>query len=302
MKQEHYEQAQSELTQDLQNIAYEWQLDFSLKSDAFNDANVTAHHGIIPQDIAVDVNSMSVEEANVYRAIVERYAMQFCKPAVYDVSTGEVSVENGKLKYEAKKLVEQGWKAHTSCKKDEEASSCFISEGDYVVKLEGGSIVEKETTPPKRYTEGTLIKDMASIAKFVKDPQIKEILKQKDAGKKGESGGIGTTATRASIIENLKTRGYIEEKQGKLISTPKAREFYSILPMEIKSATITAKWWLMQQDVAEGKADVNCIQRSVVEVFNAHKDTAYQGVTLHYSKGQRSKKFLKKKYKRSYKK
>ena len=64
--------------------------------------------------------------------------------------------------------------------------------------------MEKETTPPKPYTEGTLIADMASIAKYVKDPETKAILKRKDDGKKGEHGGIGTTATRAEIIEKLK--------------------------------------------------------------------------------------------------
>lgn len=61
-----------------------------------------------------------------------------------------------------------------------------------------------------KYTEGTLIADMASIAKYVTDPEVKAILKQKDDGKKGEHGGIGTTATRASIIEKLKERGYMD--------------------------------------------------------------------------------------------
>ena len=281
LKSEHYEQAESTLGIAMRNLSETWQLDFSLKSTAFNDSNVTAHHGIIPQDISVDVSKMSKDEANVYRAIVERYAFQFMKPAEYDVSTGVIEVENGKLKYEAKKLVGAGWKAHGEDeKKDEIEANVLVPEGDYVVKLDEGKIVEKETTPPKRYTEGTLIADMACISKYVKDSEIKEILKKKDDGKKGENGGIGTTATRASIIETLKKRGYVEEEKGKLISTKLARTLYKMLPEDIKGADVTARWWLIQQEIEEGKADVNSIMHSVVDVFNSHKDTAYAGMNL----------------------
>lgn len=139
------------------------------------------------------------------------------------------------------------------------------------------AVTEKETAPPKPYTEGTLIADMASIAKYVTDPEVKAILKQKDDGKKGEHGGIGTTATRASIIEKLKERGYLEDVKGKIRSTDKARAFYHLLPPEIRGADVTARWWLIQQDIADGKADVNDLQRSVIEVFNGHRETAYVG-------------------------
>lgn len=121
---------------------------------------------------------------------------------------------------------------------------------------------------------------MASIAKYVTDPEVKSILKQKDDGKKGEHGGIGTTATRASIIEKLKERGYLEDVKGKIRSTEKARAFYHLLPSEIRGADVTARWWLIQQDIAEGMADVNALQESVVEVFNAHKETAYVGASI----------------------
>lgn len=286
LKNEHYEQASSVLSTALQNLNMNINLDFSLKSSAFNDENVTAHHGIIPQDIKVDVSSMTKDEFYVYHAIVVRYAMQFMKPAEYDVSSGVVDVENGKLKYEAKKLVSAGWKAKnekTEVEKKENEDVCsLVPAGNYSLYLSDGNVVEKETAPPKRYTEGTLISDMSCIAKYVKDSEIKEILKKKDDGKKGENGGIGTTATRAAIIEKLKLRGYVEESGGKLISTKLGREFFKLLPDDIKSADVTAKWWLMQQDVENGSLDVNVIQESVVSVFNSHKNTAYNddGVSL----------------------
>ena len=158
----------------------------------------------------------------------------------------------------------------------------WLDEGNYQLKNIVCEILVKETTPPKPYTEGTLISDMASIAKYVSDPNIKAILKQKDDGKKGEHGGIGTTATRAAIIEKLKQRGYLEEKAGKIRSTEKARTFYHLLPNEIKGADTTAHWWLIQQDIAGGTANINDLQDSVVDVFHQHQDSAYQGVSLKY--------------------
>lgn len=156
----------------------------------------------------------------------------------------------------------------------------WLPEGTHLIAAIACEITEGETTPPVPYTEGTLIADMASIAKYVTDPEVAEILKRKDDGKKGEHGGIGTTATRASIIEKLKDRGYIEDVKGKIRSTEKGRAFYRVLPPEISGADVTARWWLIQQDIAEGRADVNALQESVVEVFNAHKETAYVGASI----------------------
>ena len=91
-------------------------------------------------------------------------------------------------------------------------------------------------------------------------------------------------ATRASIIEKLKERGYLEDvPKGKTVqirSTEKGRAFYHLLPPEIAGADVTARWWLIQQDIAEGKADVNTLQENVIEVFKAHQDTAYVGASI----------------------
>ena len=180
---------------------------------------------------------------------------------------------------------EAGFKAVFGNVSDEDGDDAasgnpWIDEGDHRLERIECAVTEKETAPPKPYTEGTLIADMASIAKYVTDPEVKAILKQKDDGKKGEHGGIGTTATRASIIEKLKERGYLEDVKGKIRSTDKARAFYHLLPSEIRGADVTARWWLIQQDIAEGKADVNSLQQSVIEVFKGHQDTAYVGASI----------------------
>lgn len=287
LKEEHREQAPAVLSQAMENLGVSWPLDYSLHSKAFNDGNVTAHHGIIPQEAKAPVSKkMTTDEAKVYTAICERYAMQFLPPAVYDVSESTADVDGGSLVLTVKRLVDAGFKAvfgnvsDESDGADSDSENPLVPEGSHTLDGISCAIDEKETTPPKPYTEGTLIADMASIAKYVKDPEIREILKRKDDGKKGEHGGIGTTATRSSIIENLKNRGYLEERKGKVRATDKAKAFYALLPPEIRGADVTARWWLIQQDIADGKADVNALQDSVIEVFNHHRETAYVGASI----------------------
>lgn len=286
LKEEHREQAPAVLSQAMENLGVSWPLDYSLHSKAFNDGNVTAHHGIIPQEAKAPVSKMTTEEAKVYTAICERYAMQFLPPAVYDVSESTADVDGGSLVLTAKRLIDAGFKAvfgnvsDESYGADSDSENPLVPEGSHTLDGISCAIDEKETTPPKPYTEGTLIADMASIAKYVKDPEIREILKRKDDGKKGEHGGIGTTATRSSIIEGLKTRGYLEERKGKVRATDKAKAFYALLPPEIRGADVTARWWLIQQDIADGKVDVNALQDSVIEVFNHHRETAYVGASI----------------------
>lgn len=286
LKEEHFAQAPAVLAQAMENVGATWPLDYSIHSKAFNEKNVTAHHGIIPQEIEVPVGDMTEDEVKVYTAIVERYAAQFLPPAVYDVSTSSFEAEGGTFQAVSTRLREAGFKSvfphmSKSGKADGDVSkNSWLPEGTHLIAAIACEITEGETTPPVPYTEGTLIADMASIAKYVTDPEVAEILKRKDDGKKGEHGGIGTTATRASIIEKLKDRGYIEDVKGKIRSTEKGRAFYRVLPPEISGADVTARWWLIQQDIAEGRADVNALQESVVEVFNAHKETAYVGASI----------------------
>lgn len=283
LKEEHFVQAPTVVGQAMRNIGVSWSLDFSIHSKAFNEKNVTAHHGIIPQEANVSIDEMTKDEAKVYTAIVERYAMQFLPPAVYDVSTSFFDVEGGRLSSVCRRLREAGFTTtfgNNDDNEEDQTGDLWVEAGTHLLEDIACTISEKETTPPKPYTEGTLIADMASIAKYVIDPKIKEILKRKDDGKKGEHGGIGTTATRSSIIEILKMRGYLEEVKGKLRSTEKARAFYSLLPPEIAGADVTARWWLIQQEIAEGKTNVNALQENVVEVFLGHKDTAYVGAQI----------------------
>lgn len=274
LKEEHFMDAPQVLNQALANLGQSLKLDFSIKSKAFNDNNVTAHHGIIPQEVNLDISQMSQIEFNVYREIVLRYAMQFMKPETSIVSVSTIIMDRGILEYKVSRITDPGWRNRDSEK------GIWIPEGAHTGTVTSVAILEKETAPPKPYTEGTLISDMASIAKYVEDNEIKMILKKKDDGKKGENGGIGTTATRSAIIEILKRRGFIEEKKGIIHATALGKEFFDLLPDEIKKADTTANWWILQQQVANGEADVTAIQKNVIDVFCMHKDGAYAEADL----------------------
>lgn len=283
LKDEHFAEAPAVLGIAMENIGASWQLDFTIQSKAFDSSKVPDHHGIIPQENAVDVSNLSEDERRVYEAVVERYAMQFLPPAVWRVSTSMFEVEEGAFTHTCRQLESPGWKGTFGSAVEQDADDStegWIEAGRHALSIAECRVGERETRPPAPYTEGTLITDMASIAKYVTDPEVKAVLKKKDEGKRGEHGGIGTTATRASIIEKLKARGFIEERGGKLRSTEKGRTFYGLLPDEIKSADTTARWWLMQEEIAEGEGDVNAIQRSVVEVFERHRETAYVGASV----------------------
>ena len=132
-----------------------------------------------------------------------------------------------------------------------------ISNGEYriILKNKNLEIEERETKAKKAYTESALISDMTSISKYVKNEKIRLILKEKDKEKKGENGSIGTPATRASIIEGLFKRRYLERKGKTITSTELAREYLTTLPENLKSADMTALWWSIQEEIKEGKSE-----------------------------------------------
>ncbi len=305
LKEEHFKEA-PELFRTILNGALpgKYQLDFTRHSACFNDKLVTAHHGIIPQKNNIDPSKLTSEERRVYQAIVDRYAMQFMKPLVQKVSTSVIRCpfEGYKhtLEHVAYETIDPGYtaffgkdsgkkkSADTGAAEDDLAGTeeagmtgqngWFFPAGDHQGRAESYDIEEKETKPPARYTDGTLAADMASIAKYVKDPEIREILKKKDEGKKGENGSIGTVATRGVIVENLIRRGFLERSGKNILSTRLGREFFAVLPEEITQADTTARWWLIQEAIKDGtETDVNAIQKSVIDVFMHHKDTAYEG-------------------------
>ena len=283
LPEEYHAQAPATLAAAFANVGRSWDVDASLRGRAFDDAKVGAHGAIIPQETRFDARCLRDHDRWAYEAVVERYAMQFARPLAYEECSSSVPCEAGSLEHRARRVTDPGFTAAFGEPEEEgedESPAAWVDPGRHEGKVASCELREGKTSPPKPYTEGTLVTDMASAAKYVSDPALKAALKSKDEGKAGEHGGIGTTATRADVIERLKARGFVEESGGKIRSTEKGRSFYDLVPADIRGADLTARWWLIQQEVAAGRADVNAVQRAVAEAFEAHRGEAYAGKSL----------------------
>ncbi len=276
LKVEHHKEAPQVIGKAMAKLNETYPVDYRIRSQCFQDKFVTAHHAIIPTQSDFDIRKLTVDERRVYEEICRFYIMQFLPPMKKRQLTATVKLPQGELRAVSTFVLEEGY--HQYFHKDVESDegnedghdSFDFKPGKYDVLMEEGMISEKETNPPKRYTQATLIRDMTSIAKYVKDKEIKDLLKKKDKDKKGENGSIGTSATRSQIVDTLLKRGYVEMKGKQIISTKLGKDFYHLLPPEVKTADLTAKWWVIQEDIKEGKADVSDLVNSVLENFRPH--------------------------------
>ena len=243
------------------NLGITAPVDYSIKSKCFNDKYLAGepHHAIIPTAQKYDISKLSADELKVYKAICLYYIVQFLKNREKDQTTVSIAGKN-KSKFSAVAAVttEPGYYGymHNGKTDDKPSPITDFSAGPIYVTLSDPKVEEKKTKPPARYTQASLIKDMTCIAKYVKDPEIKKILIDKDSDKQKENGSIGTPATRDKIVSTLISRGYIKEVgSGKTVhieSTDLGKSFYDILPDSLKSADTTAVWWKLTQDIQHG--------------------------------------------------
>ena len=274
LSEEHFKEAPKLLPIVIKNLEVNIKVNYSEenKSRAFNDKNITAHHGIIPT-LNGDISSFNKEEKNIYELIAKRYVIQFMTKKKVEKTEGILNIEDNIFKSTSSKTLDKGYSVIYSEDKeenDEITGLSNIKEGIYNIetKKEDYKIEERESQPKKAYTEATLLKDMTSISKYVKDPKIKEILLKKDKDKKGESGSIGTPATRASIIEGLFKKGYLEYQGKNIKSTALAIEYLKTLPEELKAADMTALWYVIQEDIKDGKVGKEALIRYVLDDIN----------------------------------
>lgn len=227
-----------------------------LKSKTWNSQKVTAHHGIIPTvNAKVNLNAMTESERKVYELIRAYYLAQFLGEYEYLQRQVEVAVEGYCFKASSTSPRQLGWKHAIKSVKghDDEELACDESSIPKLTEHELLSISavhmdSRKTKPKARFTEGTLIAAMKSIAQYVENPQLKKVLK--------ETSGIGTEATRANIIETLLSREYLKRQGKQLISTSKGRELIHRLPQSITNPATTALWEQILEDIAQGTSEL----------------------------------------------
>lgn len=224
----------------------------------FNSKKVSDHHAIIPtvSSLSKDISYLPESEAKVYRLILNKLNASVGYPlventtkivAIFDsfefTNTGKVIKDEGFTKY---------LKEYTS-KKSEDTIFPNVNIGDEL-EIKEKNIKEKYTTPPKHFTEDSLLKAMEIAGNDVLEKGIEV-----------ERRGIGTPATRAGIIENLIYKGYIKRDKRNLISTRKGLNLVSIVIDEFKSPKTTAEWEMGLSEIANGKEDKEIFLKEIEE-------------------------------------
>lgn len=236
----------------------------SFKGRAFNSSKVSAHHAIIPTITSANWDSLSKKEQNIYKIIARSYIAQFYPLYEYDETklTIDVMADGQTYQFQATARIDTclGWKKlYANDKGNEETAVDDDTQDNDLRNLSSGIdglcnktvATEHETKPPSLYTMTSLLGDLTRVAKYVKDPKLADILKNKDKDKQGEHGGIGTPATRSSIIQNLFERGYLAEKGKSIVSTDKGKDLYDKLDDLIRYPDMTAIWHEQQQSIKD---------------------------------------------------
>ena len=211
------------------------------RSRAWNDAKVSAHHGIIPTPAARGLVRLTGKHRAVYSLIRARYLAQFLPDHEYDRTQADFDCAGHALRAVGKVVVEPGWKRalpeSLAPTKGREAAAPQplpgMAEGARYPVLEV-NLKDAWTQPPKPLTEGELIKAMKNVARLVQDPILKQKLK--------DTTGIGTEATRAGIIQGLLDRGYLTKHGKALNATPAAFSLIDAVPRAIADPGTTAIW------------------------------------------------------------
>ena len=220
-----------------------------------NDAKVTDHHAIIPTEQYVDLNKLSREERHIYDLVVRRFIAVLSTPFEYDEMQVTVTVGKNKFYTKGQSVKSAGWKAlyDSSLAEDDDGDEDISSQSlppltqGMSVTVSNVRMVAGKTVPPSRYTEATLLSAMENPTGQVDDGSLKDALKT--------AGGLGTPATRADIIEKLFDSFCVERRGKEIFPTSKGKQLIEIVPTDLKSAELTAKWEQKLSLIAKGNAN-----------------------------------------------
>ncbi|MGJ7523726.1 DNA topoisomerase 3 [Variovorax sp. LT1P1] len=224
--------------------------DASIKSKTWDDAKITAHHGIIPTSMRADTSRLAEWEMNLYQLIVRQYIAQFYPVHAYDENTVHASAIGEAFAARGRLVTEHGWKQLFQAPLDPEddTQDLPVMQGDDPVQFGEAVRHDKRTTAPKRFTEGTLPPAMENVFRYMEDPEDRKTLKDGD--------GIGTPATRGAIIEELKRRGFLTNSGKWLVSTEAGRAVLAMLPPEVKSPSLTAHFQRQLREIEQGARSI----------------------------------------------
>lgn len=274
--------------------------DQSIKSKAWNDTKITAHHAIVPTEKSPHNCQLNPFEKNIYLMIVRQYLVQFYPVYRYQQTTLTVKIAQGLFNTNAKMEQQLGWKTlfpmkqgkkeHKEKNESQENSLPRLTKGQ-VLHCQQGELVEKHTSPPESFTDATLLSAMTGIARFVSDQNIKKVLRDTD--------GLGTDATRAGIIDLLFKRNFLQRNGKQIVATEIGIALINALPAMATLPDMTAQWEALLTAISDKKASyLNFMQpliNTVTEMVASASQQSFTGLPKIAFKPKRKKrKFTKK--------
>lgn len=241
----------------------------------FDNSKVTDHHAIIPTNMDPRRQALSPDEKRVYDMIAKRFIAAFYPDCKFSQTTVLADVNKVGFKATGKQILENGWRNVYAGKVDNETpqNEDEMQVMPTFIKGESGphepSLLKKQTTPPKMYTEGTLLRAMETAGKFVDDSELRDAMKEN---------GIGRPSTRAAIIELLFKRRYIRKERKSLVATPAGIALCNAIKERLlKSAELTGQWEKKLRDIERGTYNagtfINELKQQINEiVLNVLRD------------------------------
>lgn len=220
-----------------------------------DDKKVSDHHAIIPTEEYVQLEHMTNEERKIYDLVVRRFISVLYPPFEYEQTTMKASACGQTFVAKGKIITHAGWHQIYETWDEEDTDEEYTPADQPLPKLKKGqslpihtvTITSGKTKPPARFTEATLLSAMENPVKYMEssDAKARKTL--------GETGGLGTVATRADIIEKLFHSFLIEKKGNELFVTSKGKQLLELVPDDLKKPELTASWEMQLADISKGK-------------------------------------------------
>ena len=219
----------------------------------FDNSKVTDHHAIIPTGDVRALATLNEQEMKVFGLVVHRFVAAFYPPCEYAQTTVLATAGDVAFKATGRTILSEGWRMVYAADRDDEeeeqkddADNAVLPE--FTIGESGPhipSLTQKTTTPPKRYTEASLLQAMETAGKLVDDETLRDAMKEN---------GIGRPSSRAGIIETLLKRGYIRREKKALISNPAGRDLMDVIQARmLRSPELTGQWEKKLRDIEQGR-------------------------------------------------
>ena len=250
-----------------------------LNKSFVDDKKVSDHHAIIPTEQFVQMDKMSTEERRIYDLVVRRFLSVLYPPCVYMQTSLKGEAAGESFAARGKVMLDQGWRVvyDQQDKEENEETEESLREQTLPVMKKGETrniqkieLTKGKTKPPAYFTEATLLSAMENPVKYMesRDAQAVKTL--------GETGGLGTVATRADIIEKLFNSFLMEKRGNEIHLTGKARQLLTLVPEDLKKPELTADWEMKLSKIAKGQMkrdvfmkEIDAYTREIVEEIKA---------------------------------